>query len=217
MTSPDIRKTINLLESVENSQITEAVPMGFFKTLATGTAAIFSDVALGKLDTGRAANRIYNNYMTYLGRIGKTRSTGTVGDLYSFLAKTGSNQKAMMAGLRTGTGLSINNENDAKKYWNTVIKDTNKISQTILAYAQNAARLPEPNREPADFARQAQQGAASVDRIERAQARAAQQKPAAKTAAPENDIESAIKSVISKQDTRKQTAGINAALRALGG
>ena len=217
--SDDIRRVLTLLETHDTEKtVNEAAPMGFFKTLATGAAAIFSDVALGKLDTGKAANRIYNNYMKYLGSIGKNATSGTVGDLYSFLAKTGSNQKAMMTGLRTGTGLPINTENDIKKYWDTIIRDKAKTSKTIMTYAQNAAKLPEKDREPQDFAKQAQTGAASVDRITKA--KAAEVKPAAAPAAaapkPANDIETAIKTAIGSQDARKQASNIDAALKALG-
>lgn len=215
--SDDIRKIITLLESRDaDSVLSEAVPMGFFKTLATGAAAIFSDVALGKLDTGRAANRIHSNYMRYLGSIGKKPTSGTIGDLYSFLAKTGSNQKALMGGLRTGTGLPINTENDLKKYWDTVVKDKTKVTKTIMVYTQNAARLPEKDREPEDFAKQAQTGATSVDRITAAKAR--EVKPAQQQAAPvpADEIETAIRTTIGTQDIRTQTSSIDAALKALG-
>jgi hypothetical protein len=221
MTMSDIRKTLNLLESVEtpkaqNSQIDEATPMGFFKTLATGAAAIFSDVAVGKLDTGRAANRIHSNYMRYLGSIGKKPTSGTIGDLYSFLAKTGSNQRAMMGGLRTGTGLPINTENDLKKYWDTIVKDKNKVSRTIMVYTQNAAKLPEKDREPEDFAKQAQTGAVSVDRITAAKAKEIKPTQQPTAAAPTDEIETAIKTTIGAQDVKTQSSSIDAALKALG-
>lgn len=219
MSSEEIRKNLNLLEN-SAEPINEA-PMGFFKMLATAASAVFSDVALGKLDTGKAANRTYNAYMKYLGKIGKNAVQGTVGDLYSFLARSGTNPKILMQSLAQGTGLPITNEIAVKKYWDTVIKTKEKISKTILLYVQGMSKLPEKDLEPADFAKMAATGSASVDRIEKAKAAEVGKTAATPTAAPAeppaDPIEKSIADALRSKDKKSQVDSIDAALKALGG
>lgn len=148
MSADDIRKTLNLInESVQHTAVDEAAPMGLLKKLSTAAGSLFSDLKLGELDTGASANKMYNLYSKYLGRIGSKPGTETVGDLYDFLKASNLSDdvifKGMSKSLSTPTTLvDIKDKADLQNWYDTAIKTDykNKIGKVFLDIMSQKAK-----------------------------------------------------------------------------
>jgi hypothetical protein len=232
MSANDIRKNLILLEgSSSDTKNLEEAPMGFLKTLVTGAAALFSDVAAGELQAGQAANKWYASYMQYLGKTGKKPDSSTVGDLFTFLVDNGIKPQDVFDAVTRGIGdarVSIKNMEDVKKYWNTAITTDpkGKISRTLLYAMQNYAKKGEID--PEDLMKQAQAGAQIAAQAEKSAApiakpvgkiAAAAAKPAALQAKPEVGMPSgtptALDSMV-KSDPTKAAQTLDKLLKSLG-
>jgi hypothetical protein len=185
MSADDIRKSLTLLESsVKDTNNLEEAPMGFLKTLVTGAAALFSDVAAGELQAGQAANKWYGSYMQYLGKTGKKPNNSTIGDLFSFLVDNGIKPQAAFDAVTRGMSdarVAIKNMKDVKKYWNTAITTDpkGKISKTLLYAMQNQVKSGAAEQPPEELLKQAQVGSQMADQAEKGAAAA---KPAGRLA-----------------------------------
>lgn len=233
MSSDDIRKTLSLIENLdENKDLTEA-PMGFLKALTTAAASLFSVQAGEKLNVGVTANQIYTNYITYLTRIGQKPNSGRVGDLFTFLANSGNKQQAIVTGITKGTGLPIRTIEDMKKYWNTRIVTKDKLSKSIMYVVQEMSKLPEVELDPDAFAERSQIGntmATKIDKAAKVKSNTAARDAAKKATGasstrveprlfddePQGPLETEVSSVLKDLPKNQQTANIDAALRALG-
>ena len=164
MSANDIRNSLLILETTTPKtaeSLEEAAPMGFFKILATTAGAMFSDVKLGELKSGDAANKLYAKYMQYLGTIGKKPSTEDVGDLFDFMVKFGPPMPAVFAGISKGLSIPVKDKTGLQTYWNSVIQKDykNRIGKVFLNAIEAAAKLPETDLDPEDFTARAKAGA----------------------------------------------------------
>ena len=172
MSANDLRKSLMIIESAgtDAAKLDEA-PMGILKTLGTAARSLWSDVAIGELKAGDAANKQYASYLRYLGSVGKRADTGTLGDLYTFLSAElitqgvdrakmeALIQKAITGGI-SNADVTIASKNDIAKYKDSAISDDakNRLSKTFLLLTQMRAKL-EP-KEPEQDDEAGAQGAA---------------------------------------------------------
>lgn len=172
MSANDIRKTLLILETTATpvaAPVEEAAPMGFFKSLATTAGAMFSDVKLGELKVGDAANKLYAQYLQYLGKIGKKPGTEDVGDLFDFMVKEGHPVPTIFAGISRGLSIPVTDKAGLQKFWNSVIQKDykNRIGKVFLNTIQAATKLPEKDLDPESFAKRSQAGASISTSIEK--------------------------------------------------
>lgn len=221
--SEDIRRSINLLESQVELSATDLdeAPMSFLKSLTTTVGSMFSDVKLGELQVGSAANKLFNDYKGYLGKIGHKPGTEEVGDIYSFLAAAGVPEQLIFAAISRGFStaqqpVKIQNQQDLETWWNTYIKTDykNKIGKVFLNITQEASRLPPQAIAPAAMQTRAQRGNANSQRAARNAGR--QQQPLQSAGGRFNTAPSKqIKNTLSGKNNAAKLAAINNAIAAL--